>query len=114
MSHTLTPSPGSAASSMWPTARSGRLALGAAFVGLGSWIVLPIVTTLFHDTYPVTDTVVMPIIGAVLVTLAAVINVVTLWLGRQRSVMNVIFTILTVAAAVFFGSIVIGEGFGGA
>ena len=54
-------------------------------MGLGSWIVLLIVTTLFHDTYPVTDAVVMPVIGAVLVTLAAIINVVTLWLGRQRS-----------------------------
>lgn len=113
MAHASTPSPRSASSSLWPTARSGWFALVAAFVGLGSWIVLPIITTLFHDTYPVTDTVVMPIIGTVLVTLAATVNVVVLWFGRQRSVMNVISTVLTVAGAVFFGFFVIGEGLSG-
>ena len=98
----------------WPTARSGWIALAAAAVGLGSWIVLPIVTSLFADTFPVTDTVVMPIIGLVLVTLAAIVNVLTLWLGRQRSVMNVVATVVTVAATLFFGVFVIGEGLGGA
>lgn len=97
----------------WPTARSGRLALVAAAVGLGSWIVLPMLTAL-RDTFPVTDTVVMPIIGLVLVTLAAIVNVIAYWLGRQRSVMNLVATVLTVAATVFFGFFVIGEGLGGA
>ncbi len=97
----------------WPTARSGRLAIVAAVVGLGSWIVLPMLTAL-RDTFPVTDTVVMPIIGLVLVTLAAIVNVITLWLCRQRSVMNIIATVLTVVATVFFGFFVIGEGLGGA
>jgi MFS family permease len=68
---------------MWPTARSGWLALGAALVGLGSWIVLPVITTLFRDEYPVTDTAAMPVVGVVLVTLAAIINVLTVWLGRH-------------------------------
>ena len=98
----------------WPTARSGWIALAAAAVGLGSWIVLPIVTSLFADTFPVTDTVVMPVIGLVLVTLAAIVNVLALWLGRQRSVMNLVATALTVVASVFFGVFVIGEGLGGA
>ena len=114
MSHASIPSRGSASSSMWPTAPSGWFALIAALVGLGSWIVLPIVTTLYRDTYPVTDTVVMPIIGTVLVALAAIVNVVALWLGRQRSGLNVIFTVLTLAGADFFGLFVIGEGLGGA
>lgn len=105
---TVPPSP------TWPTTRSGWLALAAAAVGLGSWIVLPIVTSLFADTFPVTDTVVMPILGLVLVTLAAIVNVLTLWLGRQRSVMNIVATVLTVAATLFFGVFVIGEGLGGA
>lgn len=101
-------------SGTWPTAPSGWLALAAAAVGLGSWIVLPIVTTLFADTFPVTDTVVMPVIGLVLVVLAAMINVMTLWLGRQRSAMNIVATVLTVAATLFFGVFLIGEGLGGA
>jgi hypothetical protein len=99
---------------LWPTAGSGWLALAAAAVGLGSWIVLPIVTTVFRDTYPVTDTVVMPIIGLVLVVLAAIINVLTFWLGEQRSTLNRVAIVLTVAATVFFGVFVIGEGLGGA
>lgn len=82
--------------------------------GLGSWIVLPLVTALFSDTFPVTDTVVMPVIGLVLVTLAAIVNVLTLWLGRQRSAMNIVATVLTVTATLFFGLFVIGEGLGGA
>lgn len=98
----------------WPPARSGRLALVAAAIGLGSWIVLPLVTTIFGDTYPVTDTFVMPVIGLVLVALAAVVNVVALWPLRQRSVMNMVATALTVAATCFFGFFVIGEGLGGA
>jgi hypothetical protein len=70
--------------------------------------------TALRDTFPVTDTVVMPIIGLALVTLAAIVNVIAFWLGRQRSVMNMIATVLTVAATVFFGFFVIGEGVGGA
>jgi hypothetical protein len=99
---------------LWPTAGIGWLALAAAAIGLGSWIVLPIVTTVFRDSYPVTDTVVMPIIGLALVVLAAIINVLTFWLGRQRSTVNTVAIVLTVAATVFFGVFVIGEGLGGA
>jgi hypothetical protein len=117
MRHTSTPSPGrptALPSPMWPTTRNGWLALAAAAVGLGSWIVLPIVTTLFRNTFPVTDTVVMPIVGLVLVVLATIVNVMTLWFGRQRSAMNIVATVLTVAATLFFGVFVIGKGLGGA
>lgn len=121
MSHASTPSPSSAPgrptvppSTMWPTARSGWFALATAAVGLGSWIVLPLVTTLFADTFPGTDTVVMPIIGLVLVSLAAIVNVLTLWLGSQRSASNILATVFTVSATLFFGFFVIGEGLGGA
>lgn len=99
---------------MWPAARSGRLALWAAAVGLGSWLVLPLVTTVFRTTFPVTDTIVMPVIGLVLVVLAAIVNILVLWIGRQRSPMNIAATAVTVAASLFFGVFVIGEGLGGA
>jgi len=120
MSRAPTPSPLPAASrpagrrpGLWPTAGSGWLALVAAAIGLGSWVVLPIVTTVFGRTYPVTDTVVMPIIGLVLVLLAAIINVAAFWLGKQRSILNTAAVVLTVGATVFFGTFVIGEGLGG-
>lgn len=115
MAHALKSSPGPTSTSRtWPTAPSGWFALGVALVGMGSSIVLPIITTHFRDDYPVTDTVVMPIVGLVLVTLAAIINVLTLWLGKQRSLLNVIAATLTVAASLSFGLFVIGEGLSGA
>lgn len=45
---------------------------------------------------------------------AAIVNVVALWAGRQRSTMNVVASTLTVTATLFFGFFVIGEGLGGA
>jgi hypothetical protein len=85
-----------------------------AAVGLGSWVVLPLVTGLFADRYPVTDTFVMPVIGVALTTIAAVVNVLVVWRGGQRSGVNVVAAALTVAATLFFGFFVIGEGLGGA
>jgi hypothetical protein len=99
---------------MWPTMLGGWVALGTAAVGLGSWIVLPVITSLFGDTYPVTDTFVMPVIGLVLTVVAAVVNVLAVGPGRQRSAVSIVAAGLTVGAALFFGFFVIGEGLGGA
>ena len=101
-------------STVWPTAARGWVALGAAAVGLGSWVVLPVITSLFADAYPVTDTYVMPVIGLVLTVLAAVVNVLAVGPGRQRSAVGIVAAGLTVGAALFFGFFVIGEGLGGA
>ena len=119
MSHPSTPAPQPIHPAvpqgvLWPTAPSGWFALVAAAIGLGSWIVLPLITSLFGTRYPVTDTFVMPIIGTVLILIAAIINVLTLWLGRQRSGANIVATVLTVMATLFFGFFVVGEGLGGA
>lgn len=97
-----------------PTRPIGWAGVVAAIVGLGSWVVLPLVTTLFRETWPVTDTVVMPIIGVVLTAVAAVINVIALWPARQRNVLTLIAVLLTVPATIFFGVFVIGEGLSGA
>jgi hypothetical protein len=55
----------------------------------------------------------MPVIGLVLIAVAAVINVLVLWLFRQRSATSIVATGLTVAATLFVGSFVIGEGLSG-
>ena len=99
---------------VWPTAPRGWCALAMAAIGLGSWVVLPLVTTVFRETYPVTDTVVMPIVGLALVALAAVVDVLVVWLGGQRSATNLVAAILTSGATLFLGFFVIGEGLGGA
>lgn len=98
---------------IFPADPVGWIALVAAAIGLGSWLVLP-VFTVFRDQWPVTDTVVMPIIGVALVLVSAIVNVLAVWIGKQRSVMNVLAMGLTVMATLGFGFIVIGEALGGA
>ena len=101
-------------STAWPTAPIGWVALVSAAVGLGSWLVLPLITSLFAVRYPVTDTGLMPVIGTVLTAAAALVNTLALTWGRQRSTSIIVATGLTVAATLFFGFFVIGEGVGGA
>ena len=97
-----------------PTARIGWVAVIAAIIGLGAWIVLPLITTLFRETVPVTDTVVMPIIGVVLTLVAAVLNVLALTAWRQRNVLNLVAALLTAPAALVFLVFLVGEGLAGA
>ena len=92
----------------------GRWTLGFSVVAVASWIVLPVVTTLFRDTYPVTDTWVMPAIGTVLVDIAAILSVWCIWRVRERSVLNIVAAVLMIPMALFFTLMVVGEGLGGA
>jgi hypothetical protein len=92
----------------------GWIGVVAAVIGLGAtWVVLPLITTFFGETFPITDTVLMPIIGIVLTAVAAVLNVIALWPARQRNVLTLIATILTVMVTLVFGVFVIGEGLAG-
>ena len=102
-----------ASSVVLPTSRLGWVALVAAAIGLGSWILLPLLTGL-REQYPVTDTVVMPIIGLALTLIAALINVLAVWPGKQRSVLNILGAVLTGGVTLFFGVFVIGDVLGGA
>jgi len=93
-----------------PSRAVGWWAIGLAVLGLVPWVVLPMITVAFRDTYPVTDTWVMPAIGLVLTDLAAVFNVLCIWLWKQRSVLNIIAAGLIIAAAVFIALMVLGGG----
>jgi len=96
-----------------PRTAIGWWALGLTVVGAASWIILPMITVNFRETYPITDTWVMPAIGTVLTDIAAVVNVLAVWRWRERSVLNIIATILTVAIALFVTLMVVGEGISG-
>ena len=96
-----------------PRRSIGWWALAAAAVGLASWVVLPLITMNFRDTFPVTDTAVMPIIGVVLVDSAAVFNLLAVFRWKQRSVLNIVAVAVTAAAALFFTFIVVAEGLAG-
>lgn len=97
----------------WPASGGGWAAVAASLVGLGSWVVLPVITVNLRETYPVTDTWVMPAIGLALVLIAAVVDLVCLFVWRQRSVALWLLAALTVPFAAFATLMVVGEGLAG-
>lgn len=97
----------------WPASRRGWAAVAASLIGLGSWFVLPILTMTLRETFPITDTWVMPAVGLVLVLVAAVVDVLCLFVWRQRSVALWLLAALTVPFAVFATLMVVGEGLAG-
>jgi hypothetical protein len=96
-----------------PSTPVGWWALGLGAVAIASWVALPLITINFRDTYPITDTWVMPAIGVVLTDLAAVFDVLCIWPWRERSVLNIAAVVITIPAALFFTFIVVGEGISG-
>jgi hypothetical protein len=98
---------------LWPHEKPGKVALWFAASAFVLWVVLPMITGAFRETVPVTDTWVMPFIGVLGVTIAAVVNLFTYVFNRQRSVMNLIALSLTVSFTVFTATFLIGEGLAG-
>jgi len=83
-------------------------------IGIAAWVVLPIITTIFREKYPITDTWIMPAIGTVLIDVAAVFNLLCVWPWRERSVLNIVVAVLIIPIALLFTLIVVGESLGGA
>lgn len=96
-----------------PQSSGGWWAVGLSAVGLGSWVVLPVLTVTLRDTYPVTDTWVMPAIGSVLIGVAAVVDVLCFVRRWDRSMLNVVAAAVTVPAALLAIAMVVGEGLAG-
>ncbi len=96
-----------------PETAAGWWALGLTALGAVSWVVLPIITINFREKYPVTDTWLMPAIGTVLIDIAAIFNLLCVFLWRERSVLNIVSAVLTVVVALLITLIVIGEGLSG-
>jgi len=92
-----------------PGKKVGRWALGLSVIGIGSWVVLPLITGAFATKYPVTNTWVMPAIGTALIDLAAVLNLLCVWPWRERSVLNILAALLVIPMALLFTLIVVGE-----
>jgi hypothetical protein len=89
-------------------------ALVLSVIGIAAWVVLPIITSIFREKYPITDTWIMPAIGTILIDIAAVYNMLCVWRWRERSVLNIVLAALVIPMAVFFTFIVVGESLGGA
>ncbi|MDA3935739.1 MAG: hypothetical protein PF636_02580 [Actinomycetota bacterium] len=97
-----------------PGSPLGWWALGLSVLGLSAWVVLPVITMTFRETYPVTDTWVMPVIWLVLADVAAGFNVLCIWRWKERSALNIVAVALTIPAALFVTVMVVGEGLAGA
>ena len=106
--------PGSAAPRRaWPTRPIGWVAPALTVLALACWIILPVITIAFRDQYAWTDTWVMPTIGASVAAVAAVVNVLAVWLWRQRSTVTIVSAAVIVAVAIFVGLMVVGEALAG-
>lgn len=93
-----------------PRRSSGWWVLGLSVLSLAAWIVLPMIAVLFRDTYPITDTWVMTATGAVLLDLAAVLNLLCIWRWKERSILNVIVAVFTIPVALFATVMLVGMG----
>lgn len=105
------PSPGRR--TVAPRTPIGWWAIGLSVLALASWIILPLLTITFRDTYPITDTWLMPVTGLVITDTAAVLNILCVWLWRQRSVLNILALGFIIPVALFATFMVVGEGLSG-
>jgi len=96
-----------------PKSKPGRWSLILTVIVIIACMALPIITVTLRYKYPITDTWVMPVIGTVLIDIAAVFNVLCVWPWREHSVLNIVAVVLTVPSALLFTFIVAGEGFAG-
>lgn len=105
--------PAAAGRRVVPSTTAGWWAVGLSVVGIAAWVVLPMITMTFRTSYPITDTWVMPVIGLVLIDAAAVFDGLCMWRWRDRSVFNIVASVLVIPAALLATVIVVGEGFAG-
>lgn len=96
-----------------PSRAVGWWAIGLSILGLAAWMILPIITAVFGERYPITNTGLMPAIGTTLVVVAAVADVLCLWVWKERSTLNIAASVITIPAAVFFSFMVVGGAVGG-
>lgn len=97
----------------WPQTGLGRWALVMTVVAIASWFLLPLITVNFRDTYPITDTWVMPAILTLLTDTATALGIAAIWLRDERSVLTLAALCLMVPAALFVTAMVISEGLAG-
>jgi cytochrome c biogenesis factor len=78
----------------------------AAFIGF------PLITMAYRSAYPIVDTWVIPAAMTVLVDAAAILSVLAVWRGRERSVLSILTLVLSVLTALFTTMMVVGESIG--
>jgi len=98
----------------WPRSTFSWIAIALGLVALASWIIFPVLTMAYRERYPVVDTWFMPALATTLVDVAAILNLVTVWFRRERSLLSIVTLVVTILAGLFFTFMVVGEAIGSA
>jgi len=97
----------------WPHSSLGWITIIVTGIALASWLVFPQLTMAYRETYPIVDSWVMPALATTLVDVAAVLNLVTVLLRRERSALNIVVLTITMLAGFFLTFLVVGEAIAG-
>lgn len=96
-----------------PQTLLGTWAALLSLLAVVSWFVMPAITMAYRDVYPITDTWVMPAISVALTDAAALLGVLAVWRGHERSILNLVLLVILFLAGLFFTWMLIGEGLAG-
>lgn len=105
--------PGDAGFPFVPQTTTGRWAIVLSVLAIVSWFGLPVITTLYRDVYPITDTWVMPAISVALTDAAALLGLLAVLRFHERSIANIVLLILFALAGAFLTIMFVGEGLAG-
>lgn len=92
----------------FPQTRIGIGAVVAGVLALSLWIILPMVTMAYRETYPITNSWVMPTIGGVTSIIVALLNVYVVWWRAQRAWLNLFSMVVLVLVALMSLLILVG------
>jgi UDP-N-acetylmuramyl pentapeptide phosphotransferase/UDP-N-acetylglucosamine-1-phosphate transferase len=91
-----------------PQSRLGMWAVLAGIFSLSLWGILPLVTMTYRETYPITNTWVMPTIGGVTSIIVALLNVYVVWWRDQRAWFNLFSMVVLVIVALMSLLVLVG------
>lgn len=91
-----------------PQTRAGGGAVLAGVLALSLWLILPMVTMAYRETYPITDSWVMPTIGGIINIIVALLNVYVVWWRGQRAWLNLIAMAVLVVVALLAVMVLVG------
>lgn len=91
-----------------PQTHAGVWAVITGLMALSLWVILPMVTMAYRETYPITDSWVMPTIGGVTSIMVALFNVYVVWWRGQRAWLNLIAMAVLVFVALLAVMVLVG------
>jgi hypothetical protein len=97
-----------------PRSALGWISIGATLLAPAiALFVMPRITMAYREVFPIVDTWVMPVTEIALLDAAAILNVVSVWFRRERSVLSIVFLVFALLAGLLFTAVGIAEAIGG-